>query len=104
MGGGVVAPSMKVSASKKVAGYVRAEWQYRAARARLDAKLALLAPLQTVVARRQADEATRRATLTGTQRAEAERILSTYPSRRIYVNKCSFRTERIRRGKSLQVV
>ena len=75
---------MKVSPSRKVSGYVRAMWAYREAYARLEAKRALLAPLETKVERHNADATTRRAGLTGSQNAEAERILRETPTRKSF--------------------
>jgi hypothetical protein len=86
VGGLVVAPIMKVSASKKVAGYVRVAWQARISQTRLIVKEAKLAPLRAKVEREALFLAVRRDKLTGTQRAEAERILAAYPSRRAYID------------------
>jgi hypothetical protein len=65
---------------RKVHGYVKAMRRYRALSAKLDAKRALLDPLETRVDRACADAAARYGALTGGQIAEANRMLAAPPA------------------------
>lgn len=81
-GGRAEAPATKVVTdmrSRKVAGYVNAARRARRLRQRLDAKLDAIAPLRVKTERAEAEVAGRRGDLTGTQYAEAQRLLGDMP-------------------------
>ena len=71
---------MRVSKSNKVCGYVKAVQRYRKLEDRLHEKDETLRPLRAEVAEAGADMRGRRATLTGGQLGEAQRILKSAAS------------------------